>query len=577
LKLSVVPEFSPACAKALTGVNESETMLHELLWENAFINVDAANTYRFHDLFREFLLRTLENFDKVLAVKQFNKAGDWFFEQKDYYRAVEYYLKGKNDKGVSKGLSLMYDYNSSYTSIENTLSIIRLSVDGSIVEKHPFLMEVQAWTAFVEGHAEELEYTLDKYYKALPKIILRNPMSAVTNVLLRFMDYRNSLVELVKKLSKLPFKRVFNVPTPSVTQNMPLFHRSMRDFTEFSTNTETSLALTGKSIGVIFGAEFSVMENCITAGLLYEKGDLNAAHGYAIKACASLRGVFSPELKFCALMVLANVYMGQGLMTDHRQLLVQTAEMIEKDKAYYLNANFEAYRFRCKLSDGDREAAKQWLEQCKYNHTESVAFYQLYCHFTTARALICMGDYNAALLLLQKLLTLCEEYRRPLDCIEANILLAVAHWKKGQRYQKDAMGILECAMLQAQQTGYTQLFAAEGAELVNMLQKWRLRTTNDDEPLTSAFVKTLYLAALAQSKRNKGLTGGRVSPRLKFTKQQMIVMKHLCDGHSYKGIAEIMGLKYTGIKSHMQLICRKLDVSDSVAAVLKIKELGILE
>jgi DNA-binding NarL/FixJ family response regulator len=54
-------------------------------------------------------------------------------------------------------------------------------------------------------------------------------------------------------------------------------------------------------------------------------------------------------------------------------------------------------------------------------------------------------------------------------------------------------------------------------------------------------------------------------------------MRYLCDGHSHKKIAEIMGLKYTGIKSHMQLILKKLDVPNSIDAVLKIKELKILD
>jgi len=174
---------------------------------------------------------------------------------------------------------------------------------------------------------------------------------------------------------------------------------------------------------------------------------------------------------------------------------------------------------------------------------------------------------------------LCEAYKRPIDIIETNILLAITCWKKGRGSQQDATGYLEKAIATAQEYGYTRIFANEGAELTNMLQKTQLRIQKSsyDGSLRPAFVKTLYLEALAESRHFKGLTGGRAPDNIKFTKQQIIVIKHLCDGHSYKEIAEIMGLKYTGIKSHMQLICKKLDVPDSVGAVLRIKELGFLD
>ena len=51
----------------------------------------------------------------------------------------------------------------------------------------------------------------------------------------------------------------------------------------------------------------------------------------------------------------------------------------------------------------------------------------------------------------------------------------------------------------------------------------------------------------------------------------------LCDGCSRNEIAENMGLKPYTIKSHIELIYRKLDVSNSVGAILKIMELGILD
>jgi DNA-binding NarL/FixJ family response regulator len=93
--------------------------------------------------------------------------------------------------------------------------------------------------------------------------------------------------------------------------------------------------------------------------------------------------------------------------------------------------------------------------------------------------------------------------------------------------------------------------------------------------LPGGFIKTLHIAAIAMSKHSKGLTGGRMPENLSFTDKQKNVMRLLCNGLSRNEIAAKMGLKPYTVKSHMELIYKKLDVSNIVDAVLKIKELGL--
>ncbi|MCL2221781.1 MAG: LuxR C-terminal-related transcriptional regulator, partial [Oscillospiraceae bacterium] len=59
--------------------------------------------------------------------------------------------------------------------------------------------------------------------------------------------------------------------------------------------------------------------------------------------------------------------------------------------------------------------------------------------------------------------------------------------------------------------------------------------------------------------------------------KQKEVMRLMCAGHSRNDIAQIMGLKPSGVKSHTKLIYQKLTVSNSIEAVIKIKEAGFLE
>ncbi|MCL1832114.1 MAG: LuxR C-terminal-related transcriptional regulator [Oscillospiraceae bacterium] len=559
----------------------SAEMLTSLARENAFLRETEKNTYRFHDLFREFLLHRLEENSTQIVSRQFIRVGDYFYNKKEYFRAIDYYIKGKNNGGVAKSFFCMYDYNSYHATMEETLAIIRSSIDDSITEKYPSLSEVRAWAAFLEGRAEDFEKYLDEYRKHFAKILLQNPKSVLTKVLLNILDYRNSCIEMTKKIRNIPFMGSIKVTTPSITQNMPFFHRSFRDFSEYAFDTDYNLALLEKTAGVVVGAEFDSMKNCILAGLYYEKGNLNKAEEYSVMACSCLPKSCHAEIIFCSCMILCMTFLANNQNKKADEVIENIKAIIHNDSAFYLNDNFNAFLFRLKLSDGDNAAANEWLNNCNQSELllENLMFYKMYQYFTTARAYIVNGDYSNANLLLQKMLKLNEKYRRPLDIIETRILLAILNWKKRGHGQTIALDYLEQAVVTAHEYGYTQVFANEGAELVNMLSRMQKRTVQSNysgEKLPFGFVKTLHIAAITESKRSKGLTGGRSPEDLIFTDKQLTVMRLMCEGLNRTEIAEKMGLKPNGVKSHTTLIYKKLDVYSNIEAIMKIKELGLL-
>ncbi|MCL2216109.1 MAG: LuxR C-terminal-related transcriptional regulator [Defluviitaleaceae bacterium] len=581
--VSIVEELTPElCEQLITGskIKASGTeMLGELARDNAFLRIVGSNTYKFHDLFREFLMHMLGQKGEQAVSKQYNKAGEFFYGKKDYFRSVKYYSKAKNNDGVAKSLYQMYDYNSPYASVEDTLNTARAALNDTIVASHPFLLEVQIWGAFVEGHAEEFENYLDKYYKLLPKIILKNPRSAIIQMLLRIADYRNNFVDTLKTIRMVPFKENVRAYTPSITQSIPLFHRSSRDYSDILNDMDKNLALAKKSIGIVIGEEWIVIEECIRAGFHYEKGNINEAQAHALDACAKIPDSCSSEIKFCAMVILTASLLAAGQTASANKALSDIEDMIKRDNAFYLNPNFRAYKFELKLMDGDKSAANEWLlnySESPYNH---LPFYKMPQHFTTARAYIVTGDNNRAILLLKKLLALVESYNRPIDIIEVQILLAIAHWKKRRSGLNIALDYLERAIKTAYKYKYTQLFANEGAELTTMLHRFQKRVQHSSysDEFSADFVKSLYIAAVAGAKNFKGLTGGRPPENLNFTDKQKAVMRLMCLGHSRNEIATQLGLKPYGVKSHTTLIYNKLNVSNGVEAVLKINELSLLD
>ncbi|MCL2088393.1 MAG: LuxR C-terminal-related transcriptional regulator [Oscillospiraceae bacterium] len=579
LCVSVEEELSPEFCDYMTGRTDSEEILDDLVRENAFISTDNDNVYYFHHLFQEFLRNMLEKEDERTKSDLYKKAGDWFFEREDYYGAVRHYMNCNNKNGITKALKLMYDYNSPYAAIEDTVWIIHMSVNESIVTEYPFLLEVQAWAAFVEGRGADMEGYIDRYFKQLPKIIIQNPASAQTSLLISCMDYRNSTIDMTKRLKNIPLKWFSKAKGPSFSQNLPFFHKSGRDFSEYANNTEENLSMLKKTIGFVIGEAFEVMSALIKAGIAYEQGELNNAHRLAVYTNANLKESHAPELQFCSYMLLAAILDAQEYGDDAQDILDRASEMIERNKAYYLNDNFRAFVCRIKMADGDTNAALDWIRHFADETRNSLSFYKIYQHFTTARAYIVTGDFNAAILLLKKLQALCEQYRRTIDIIEVNILLAIAYWNRPRGNSNDAFAPLEDAIIKARQYRYTQIFTNDGADLCNMLHKLQKRVVQKGYTgdIGLAEVKNLYVTAVARSKYSCGLTGSRETDGLIFTDRQKTVMFYLNKGLTHKEIGDQMGLKFSSIKSHLILIYKKLNVSNNVDAIVKIRELGLLD
>ena len=586
--VSVADELTPEICECLTAdekslKNESDAqILSELVSENAFLHKTGSNTYRFHELFRNFLIHMLEECDKKTALKQWNKMGDHFFNLKEYHRSVKYYTAGRNDKKAAQSLYFLYDYDSRYSSIESTLDIIYTSITDSYVERFPFLIEIQVRAAFAEGRAEDLESLLDRFYNQSPTVFLKNPRLFITMGLMHCIDYRKDFVRILKTLKRIPFKNAVQISSPNITCNMPLFHRSSRDFSDITLNLDQNLRLLENGFGSFFKDKLPIMCECIHAGFSYEQGDMNAALEHAVKACSNINSECSPEIKLCAMMILCMTFLAVNQNKESVEVIENIKAMIKNDGAFYLNDNFNAFLFRLKLSDGDKDAASEWLKNCNQGEilSETLMFYKLYQYFTTARAYIVNGDYSNAVILLQKMLKLNERYRRPLDIIETRILLAIVYWKKGRHGQTIALDYMEKAIETAHEYGYIQVFANEGAELVNMLKKIQSRSSQSTyagKKIPVEFVKKLCIAAATEAKRSKGLTGGRTAEKLSFTDKQKTVMRLMCEGCGRNEIAGRIGISPYGVKSHARLIYKKLDVSNGVEAVLKIKKMGLLD
>lgn len=572
--------LSESLCDALTGESGSGMILEQMLADGVFLSRQEGKTYRFHRLFQEFLQKLFLEKPEEYRIRQLRRAGEWYLKKNDFYQAVRRFSQCRDYDRVACCFDMLEEMDRAEFDTEQVMRVVHDTLDEEIAKQYPFLYYMLAFTARNDGRIEAFETYADLYYSNYPRIVERNPELAHNIFFLYAMDCRYTLRDIASMAAKGPVSASFRGVRGSATQYFPLYHRSFRDFSELLPgDIDDQVISHGRMLGLLLGEECNMILSCIRGGLYYEKGELQQARELALSAAAELKSSFAPESKFCALMLLMTTShaLGQSGQVDLIQKDIQG--MIEADKAYYLQHNFNATICQYRMKAGETEAAKEWLEQDGPNVCEKVTFFDLYGHFTTARACIALGNLNQAVILLEKIRNLGKVMKRPTDMIEAEILLAIAFRKMKRGGQKAATHHLEQAILLAQPLDYVQAFLNDSAGILPMLASLKNRTIRSDYTgdLSETFVKKLFLRVSEQAPSDQLSTSGKPEAQITLTPQQKRVAKLMCEGYSYRKIADELGIRFSTVRSHIELIYRKLDASGMDEAIRKIRQLHLLD
>jgi len=581
LNTAAAHKLYPSLCEKLTGDQNSEALLKEFVRKGSFIYQTEDGAYHYNNLFRDFLRNKLAEKGDSILFELLCKEGSWYLSEHDPIGAAYCFIRAKNHTGIAESFKLLEHSNRKDLFI-SAASIIKdpetlLAASGD----HPFIFYTMSWLALIEGRIDDMESYLDQYYERYSEIIDCDPSFVYDIYFLYLIDIRLNFKGLTKKITALSHKpdKTVNIARNSVPVNTFTLHRSIVDFSELATDdTQASASLFLKdNTGWLFGHESGQITDCITALLLYEQGHLEKAYTHALSAVTKINDSNAPDFKLSMMSSLVYIMDALGQFNDADNMIGYMKTIIDQNRLYYLENDFHALMVRRQLVNGNIEAAGLWLADNNTSTHDKVNLLEVYLIFTTCRAYIVTGDYDPAIVLLKKVLDFANTYKRPLDVIEAYILLAIAYWKKKRTFQKDAVLFLENAVSIAYEYGYIQMFVNDGAELLSMLQRLKKRTEQIVESAgkpSASFVKMLHLRALEH--RSSGLTSGHTEPVMKYTDKQKAVMNLLCKGKSYNEIADELVIKRTTLRSHIALIYKKLGVSNGIDAVKKIKTLNLI-
>ena len=585
LKTAVVDSFDPELAQALTGKSDALNTMEYLSRTNSFLSRLHENTYRYHHLFQDFLRDRLIKSGMDTA-GLYKTAAGYYRAQHDYTKALRFWMDSGDYKGIDDYLALFL-FENNRGVIADYADFLRSFFVKEIPEQAykevPALHVLSAWYYYLTSRHEEYARHMDAIIRNLPRIARVDTKFVEYAILAYSVDHRVSMQTKVRNYSF--FGRFVKRYTPkglatsiaSFTHNLPYMHRSNLDYSELALNPGIMDKI-DKTFAPLLGDEWRYIRPGIGVCFLYERNRLTEALSQNELTKSCLTESSQIEGRICVTLLQHSILWLMNRIPAARAVQTELSSLVETSAQFFL-PNLAAYQAKLCLLDGDKAAAREWLDHYFVVDTDHVELFRVFQHFTTARALIVLGDTEKAFSYIEMLEAFGKNLNRPLDEAEACVLRAELEWSEANR--TEAVSALERALVYLQPYGFIRVIADEGAAILPALKRLMTKVKKEDYagPLDRGFVNEVLLAAYSMSKLHQGLLAksGDTGRPAKLSKQQKHMLTLLSKGYKNAEIAEITGLAIPTIKTHTSLAYKKLGVNNAMDAVLRARELGLIE
>lgn len=584
LMTCTVDDITVSLANQMTGREDSQVILDQLCTSNFFISRVDGQYYRYYPIFLHFLRGELDETTRLNKEDLYRSTAAYYRERKEYYNSIRFAAKAKDYEALTADLLEMYEYStpsgaaSEHVTIQD-LSRLKESIPESLANQKPYLFISQSWYYYLLGSARHFCDCLDQLYSKLPEIIEQYHPLIKYAIFMTAIDFRKPIFHVSKLITPelMEYAVQSGAKATSLMKSMPFIHRSHRDYSDFIPDIEENMRMAEPVLAALLGTHDTRMSLLLRTMLYYEKNMMQEANACCEQALAILPQQSMPELCFSVQMTRIAVLSALGQINEAETSLARNESIIKEQGYLFLLPNFKAYETKLRLLSGSKQAAGDWFKYYFVTPLKGFELYKISQHFTTVRAYLVLGKTQEAMTYLTELKQLGEEFHRPLDVIESGILQAILEWFTNRR--KEAQHTLESVLTTAQTYGYIRIFAEEGSTILPILRKITLKVEQESYSgtLASKYIHDVTFATYEQFKRKKGLIIPQHPKAVKLSRQQKHILELLAAGYKYKEIMELTELTIHTVKSHAAAAYRKLDVNNSMDAVLKARELRLME
>ena len=577
LKTSVPDKFTLELCQHVTDDPHCEETLNTLFTSNINISM-VGSEYRYHNLFLEFLRGRTDQGDPGRQILN-KKVADYYLKKGDFLTAKSYAMKSGDPSVISQVVRSFFSLK--IFSLDEYVEMHKLyamdMIPESICERAPLLYIPRIFHSYTLGNADYVSSFFDKLYPRLPQIAETHPEVVEHANCMVMLDCRIKLSDLPARFDHLPeITHTHADPqSPTFTFQLPFLHRCVRDFYEL-TDPRLLKQITDFSSNII-KQNLELMFRGAEAGLLMEQNRISEALDITVSLQNSIDESMGAEFAYAVHILAAELYFLLRKKEKYDATIKRIKDYISARSCQYLIKNVSAYEARSLIFNGDKAAAERWLKNY-YVDDSFDALYKIYRNFTTVRAFILMGQTGKAADALNRLKALAERFERPVDAAEADVLLAIIEWSSGKK--KEARTRLQTVLSFLYRYGFIRIVANEGKAVLPILSAIlkRMEAGKDADGGMHKFVKEIYYAAYDRAKYLRGITyNSENGMPIQLSPQQKRVLTLLSKGYNNTEIVNETGLSLNTIRTHTKLAYRKLEVSNSLDAVARARELGMIE
>ncbi len=620
LQTSILEHLTASLTEEVTGCEDGHAMLQRLLGSNLFLIPldDGQQWFRYHHLFRQYLLKRLEQTQPEHIPLLHTWAANWYAEHELPSEAIEHALKAEDfvyaADLIDKTIRRMYERHELQT-LWRWLQALPLSV----LEDRPHTGLDCAWTHILQNRYEAAVPYIELVQRVLQKPTIRekilplqiSAMEGEIAAVLAFVERNRGHFAASIELSNQALELV--APEQSflrcaIVINQGYCYADTDDltaaFAEF-VRVETLARSSGDKYFMLLGM---VQQ----ARLQAQQGQLFAAQSTCQRAIAAFETPALPVLGI-AYAILASLYREWNELDKAAQSIDKAVQLLEHSGELNLvGVYIELAQVR--QAQGDFEAAWQGLEraaQLLFNtqqplwaqqleqarvrfwlaqHTPALAvsweakqvaeeitpqYLRETSYIIRARLLLGRQQAGAASELAGQAATMAAQVGRLPAQIEALVWQAQALY--AQKQTAPALAILEQAVQLAQPAGFERIFAETDKTLLKLLH-----TRANNNPSQAAYVHKLLLmtgSATAPTPLPQPTQPAAKPVRLiePLTEREQEVLRLLATtALDSTEIAENLSIAVSTLRTHVKNIYAKLEVQNRLQAITRARELSLL-
>ncbi|WP_297423117.1 LuxR C-terminal-related transcriptional regulator [Clostridium sp.] len=569
LKLSQVENFTLEQAMYVTENEMAGEVIKELLSNNCFIKYnDKSKLYTFHAILKsalkeEFLLWNIDS-NRIN-----NACGDWYSNNFQDSRAMEYYFKAKNYYRIldlierNKTIDLTMSWKKIIAPVFNELSL-----EEKVNRPISYLIYIFFYIIYVDPIAgKELLYELWVIYEVNDDLNDRKQVLGEITFLesILLIDNTKKMTEYHKKAYELlqgGTSKIANNKMP-VTFGSPhllcLFHREKGELKSLADHLKNELTY---FIHISNGGAAGI-DYIISAEYFFETGDVDNSELYAYKALYKARAKRQISIIICALFLLMRIHINKDNIYRFRskyRSLIEEYKNLNIPK--YLNGTELALRYVDGIT-GNLKCIDKWIEDTESLNMQIISPSIRMNYIISAFSMVIKKSYIELEVHAEIMLEAYSRKNIIFGILYAHIFDSIA--KYNLYGLDDAKKSLIKAISLAEDDNIIMSFIELSPHILPILNELK----NENKYAEMLFPKCRKFSEIYKKINSE-------AEMVELTPRELEIMRLVHEGYKQIDISKKLNIALVTVKKHIASVYYKLDVKNKIVAINLLKEKGII-